>query len=179
VLDLPLIRRAYPSVPWIFLYREPLEVLMSQLRQRGSYFVPSIMPASRFGLAAASAIRMPAEEYCARVLQVICEAGLCYAAQYNGLLVEYRELPQAVPDAILDHFAVACTETEAAAMIEVATYDAKTPSLFYAPDSEAKRQAATTLATAAAERWMDPVYRQLNAARANQSSFGRPLPLDG
>ena len=30
VLDLPLIRRAFPAVPWIFLYRDPVEVLTSQ-----------------------------------------------------------------------------------------------------------------------------------------------------
>ncbi len=34
-LDLQLFRRAFPTVPWIFLYRDPVEVLVSQLRLRG------------------------------------------------------------------------------------------------------------------------------------------------
>jgi hypothetical protein len=27
--DLPLFRRAFPNTPWVFLYRDPVEVLVS------------------------------------------------------------------------------------------------------------------------------------------------------
>ena len=39
-LDLALIRRAFPDVPWIFLYRDPVEVIVSHMRQRGSQMIP-------------------------------------------------------------------------------------------------------------------------------------------
>src|SRR5678816_558328 len=30
VLHLPLIQRAFPNTPWVFLYRDPIEVMVSQ-----------------------------------------------------------------------------------------------------------------------------------------------------
>src|SRR2546427_4873978 len=40
VSELPLIRRAFPAVPWIFVYRDPVEVMVSQLNHRGVHIVP-------------------------------------------------------------------------------------------------------------------------------------------
>jgi len=173
-LDLPLIRRAFPRVPWIFLYREPVEVLMSQLKQRGSCLVPGIVSPSRFGIDPSAAACMLAEEYCARALAAICEAGFRHARQYDGLLVNYSELPRAVVSTILEYFRVACTSAQLAAMAEAAAYDAKTPSLYYTPDSAAKRQAATEAARAAAAAWLGPIYRELEAARARQDLTSQP-----
>jgi mannose-6-phosphate isomerase-like protein (cupin superfamily) len=34
---LPLLRRVFPATPWIFVYRDPIEVLVSQLRQPGQF----------------------------------------------------------------------------------------------------------------------------------------------
>ena len=49
-LALPLFRRAFPSVPWVFLYRDPVEVLVSQMRQRGAQTVAEIIPPSFYGI---------------------------------------------------------------------------------------------------------------------------------
>ena len=43
-LDLPLFRRAFPAVPWIFVHREPAEVIGSQLRTRGRSWHPPSPP---------------------------------------------------------------------------------------------------------------------------------------
>jgi hypothetical protein len=40
-LHLPVIRAAFPSTPWVFLHRDPVEVLVSQHRQRGSHSSPA------------------------------------------------------------------------------------------------------------------------------------------
>jgi hypothetical protein len=137
-----------------FLYREPVEVLISQLKQHGSYLVPGIISPSRFGIYPLAAACMPAKEYCARALAAICEAGLRDARLYDGLLGNYSELPAVVASTILEQFQVACTSAELAAMAEAATYDAKTPSLYYTPDSAAKRQAATDAVRTAAGTWL-------------------------
>jgi len=50
VMDFPLIRRAYPAVPWIFLYRNPAEVLVSQLGRRGAHMVPGAIDPELFGM---------------------------------------------------------------------------------------------------------------------------------
>lgn len=93
-LALPLFRRAFPSVPWLFLYREPIEVLVSQMRQRGTQMVAEIMPPSLYGIDNAGGMR--AEEYCARVLNRICTAVIDNYGAGGGLLVNYRELPGAI-----------------------------------------------------------------------------------
>jgi len=173
ILDLPLIRRAFPKVPWIFLYREPVEVLTSQLKQRGAYLVPGMVSPGRFGIDPSAASAMPTEEYCARVLAAICKAGLSHANEHAGLLVNYSELPAAV-DTILDHCGVACTSADRARMADKAAFDAKTPSLYYSPDAAAKRQAASAAAQAAAASWLADVYRDLEAARARQPSANAP-----
>ena len=49
-LALPLFRRAFPDVPWVFLYRDPVEVLVSQMRQRGMQMVPQFLPPSFYGI---------------------------------------------------------------------------------------------------------------------------------
>jgi hypothetical protein len=50
VRDLPLFRRAFPDTPWVFLYREPVEVLVSHLRRRGVQMIPELVPSARLGL---------------------------------------------------------------------------------------------------------------------------------
>jgi hypothetical protein len=48
-LFLPLIRRAFPDVPWIFVYREPVEVLLSHGRRRGGQMIPGVLEPGLFG----------------------------------------------------------------------------------------------------------------------------------
>src|SRR3954471_8081828 len=61
-LALPLFRAAFPTVPWVFLYRDPVEILVSQIRQRGAQTVPQLMSPAFYGLETGS--DAPAEEYC-------------------------------------------------------------------------------------------------------------------
>ncbi len=49
-INLPLIRRAFPDVPWIFLYRDPLEVMVSQLRQGALNTVPGFIDLESAGI---------------------------------------------------------------------------------------------------------------------------------
>jgi hypothetical protein len=51
-------------------------------------------------------------------------------------------------------------------MIEATRYDAKTPSLTFAPDSEAKQRGASAATRTAAERWLHDPYSRLEALRA-------------
>ena len=37
VFELGLMRKAFPATPWVYLYRDPLEIAVSQLRERGAY----------------------------------------------------------------------------------------------------------------------------------------------
>lgn len=161
-LALPLFRQAFPSTPWIFLYREPLEVLVSQMWQRGTQMVPQIVPASVFGLDEDS---VPNDEYCAKVLQTICTAVADGVSLGGGLLVNYRELPAAVATRILPHFGMTANESDCALMQQAARMDAKSPSSPFSDDRAAKHGAATEAVRAAADRYLAGVYDRLEALR--------------
>jgi hypothetical protein len=164
-LALPLFRRAFPAVPWVFLYRDPVEVLASQVSQPGTQMLPRGIGPNLYGIERAYGPGA-AEDYYARVLAKVCEPVLRHYGQGGGLLVNYRELPEALFTAILPHFGVACGEADHAAMSDATRYDAKTPSLTFAPDSEAKQRGAGAATRAAAERWLRDPYSRLEALRA-------------
>ncbi len=165
-LALPLFRRTFPKTPWVFLYREPIEVLVSQLNQRGAQMVPEIVPPSLYGIESFEGIS--SNEYNARVLANICQAAADNFGDGGGLLVDYRELPEAVFTKILPHFGVACGAQERATMCGMARYDAKAPGFEFAGDSEAKQRRATGALRSLAERHFGDVFRQLEDFRKAQ-----------
>ena len=164
-MALPLFRRTFPEVPWIFLYRDPLEVMVSQLRMPGTQMVPKGTGPSFYGIERAYGPGMT-EDYYAQVLAKICEAVVTHHREGGGLLVNYRQLPDALFTAVLPHFGVACSDADRAVMAAAAGFDAKSPGFEFAPDSEAKQQAATPAAHAATERWLGDVYGRLEQLRA-------------
>src|SRR5215210_2699382 len=62
VCNLATLRRAFPDVPWVFVFREPLQVLVSQFRQRGAHMVPGALEPGLFGLEREAIMRMAPEE---------------------------------------------------------------------------------------------------------------------
>jgi hypothetical protein len=178
-LALPLFQRAFPDVPWIFMYRDPVEVLVSQLRIPGTQMIPGGIGPNLYGLERSYGPGT-AEDYYAQVLAKVTEPAVAHCASGGGLLVNYRQLPDALFAAILPHFGVECGEADRAAMTEAARYDAKAPGLEFMPDSAAKQRGATPSAQAAAEQWLGDLYRRLEVLcaershpRANDSSVSR------
>ncbi len=160
ILDLPLLRRAFPGVPWVFSCRDPLEVLASQDRARGSQFVVGPLPTELFGLDLATAASAPPGWYAAHVLDRILTAA---AAQLGdgGLLVEYGRLPAAFDD-VLAHFDLHPDPAEREAMTAAARFDAKRPDVPFVPDAQAKRDGADDQLRAAADA-VRPAYERLLA----------------
>jgi hypothetical protein len=168
---LPLFRRAFPDVPWVFLYREPGAVLASHLRMPGTQMLPGVAE-SLYGLERRYGPGCT-EDYFARVLAKIAEPVAAHYRAGGGLLVNYRELPQALFTAVLPHFGVRCSAADRAAMIEAARYDAKSPSLTFVSHHDREREQTNEAARTAAERWLGNLYRSLEALRtADQGSAG-------
>jgi hypothetical protein len=159
--DLPLFRRAFPATPWLFLARDPLEVLVSHRRQAGMHMLPSVVPPELFGLDLLSATTMPFEEYGAFVLGAVCRQALA-GRDERGIFLDYRELPGAVTKRILDWFGLEISDGERAAMDAASRRNAKNPTRAFADDSAAKAQAATPELRAAVERWARPAYEALS-----------------
>lgn len=165
-LFLPLVERAFPGVPWLFLYREPLEILVSHFRRMGAHMIPGVLEPSLLGMGGADISRMPAEEYCARVLAGVCGAALRHRRESGrGRLVNYRELPDAVWTSLADFFGVEDAGADAELMRRAARLDAKNPSVGFEGDTEAKRREAGDALRRAAEEIARPVYEQLEEAR--------------
>lgn len=164
-LDLDVITSVYPDVPFVFLYRDPVEVLVSQMTQPGSYFVPGSFGMRLAGLTFDESLRLTREEYCARILAGICNAGLKHSDHENSLLVNYNQLPEGVYDGIADHFGVSFSSDDLETMRAKASFNAKTPQFTFAPDADLKRREATDNLRRAAEEWLYPIYEQLEARR--------------
>ena len=164
-LDLSFIRAVFPEVPWIFLYRDPIEVLVSQMNQRGIHMVPGAVEKLLHDVNPQQAAQMPVEEYCARVLGEICSAAYDNAKDRFALLVNYDELPQAATHAILQHFGVSFTEEETECMKRAARYNSKTPAMFFESDKGQKQGQATDAVRRAVEDWIAPIYARLEDRR--------------
>ena len=160
-LALPLFRRAFPDTPWVFLYRDPVEVLVSHMRQRGSQMLPQLFPPRFWGIDLDEVF--PDEDYCARVLGAICNAAADHAALGAGLMVDYRDLPRAMFSMIAPHFGVTVSAAEREAMEMVTGRDIKAPHQAFAPDGAAKRREASEIVRQAAERHLDSACRRLAA----------------
>jgi hypothetical protein len=166
-LALPLFRLAFPDTPWLFLYRNPVEVLVSHTRMRGLQTVPGVMD-DIFGIADAPVTT--GEEHIARRLAQICEAALEHRNLGGGLLVDYRELPEAAETRILPHFGIVASAGMRAAMRTVAARNAKSPALSFARDVEDKQRAATVAVRAAVAAHLAQPYHRLDAIRRQHRS---------
>lgn len=159
-LALPLFRRAFPDTPWLFLYRDPVEVLVSHMRMRGFQTVPGAM-GDLYGIAGGE--RMAVETYVAHVLARICEAALTHRPLGRGLFVNYRELPRAVETRILPHFGIAPDDGMLRAMAMAAQRNAKMPRTAFERDETSKQAEAGPALRSAAEAVLGDVHRHLEA----------------
>jgi hypothetical protein len=160
-----LIRRAFPCVPWIFLYRNPEEVLVSHLRQPAPAMYPGMitdLPAIDTPIS--EVVSMSAEEYAARVIGRICECA-ALAMDDCGMLVNYTQLPEAVWGSVARRFDAKFSADELARMQKVALYDAKRPRQRFQADGESKGLEVSAAARAAAARWITPHFDELERLR--------------
>jgi hypothetical protein len=160
---LPLLRAAFPQTPWVFVYRDPIEVLVSQIHRRGIHTVPGMLPACFVSVPDAEAIAP--ERYAALSLAGVAEAALAHRGVGGGIAVDYRELPGAVIDRIAPHFGFRPYPDQQAAMRAAATRDAKAPERAFVADGADKHRAATPAITAAACELLDPLHTALTAWR--------------
>lgn len=167
---LPLIERAFPNVPWVFVYREPVEVLASHRRRRGAQMIPHVLQPEVFGMSSEEAARISMDEYCARVLARICEAALHYSYGREGFLVNYKQLPEAIFGEVADHFRFKFDESEAFRMRTASRLDAKNPVMTFEGDSSEKQSLATEEMQRLADEILKPLYAGLERKRLGGDS---------
>jgi hypothetical protein len=140
ILSHRLLRDAFPDVPWVFLHRDPVEVLVSLETMPGMQSVPGMLPERLIGIE--NPYAMPQDDYGALVLALFCEAAIEAHGTGNGMIIDYADLIPAALDTIPRHFGFIPTAQEQAAMAATAKVDAKNPSAKFRADSADKQSSA-------------------------------------
>jgi aspartyl/asparaginyl beta-hydroxylase len=163
---LPLLRRAFPTTPWSFVYREPLEVLVSHLRHPGQFALPGAMAPALLAMDVAEITNVSREVWCARVLAGFCRAALRVCTPMGGLCVNYNQLPEAVWTTLATHWGITFSPHEVTHMREATSFDAKRPGLRFQPDAHQKQREATHDIRALAASLLTPLYLELERCRS-------------
>ena len=170
ILDFPLLRLAFPDVPWIFVYRNPVEVLVSNLRAPSLIVTRGILRPADLTFDVSLLAGMDDSEYAARALGMVAETAVRHLAGAGGMPIEYGQLPGIVWGDLSRHFGLDLTPQDADQMKEAAGRDAKHPDRRFTGDSEAKRREATADVRRLAEEWIAPHYTRLEEIRLARAS---------
>ncbi len=165
IADLPLLLHAFPGVPWIFVYRNPVEVLVSNMRSPARFVTPGILGPDFLDFDASQVPAMDEDEYAARVLGTVAATAARHAGAAHPMLVEYSQLPGILCDGVASHFGIRLTPAERRQLEEVAAFDAKHPKQPFSSDIESKRRGATPRLRQLAEQWIAPHYARLQELR--------------
>ncbi len=164
-------REALPELTWIFVYRDPVEVMVSVLGQPTGNLRQWLRNRAR----AARTLGMPELadrnigpiDYLAHTLRRYC-ANAVEAAKHTPrgrfLAVNYARLPDAVWETVAPHFGIDVSSRERALMQAEARYSSKRrDKVDFTPDSQLKREAASPRVRLMAERLVQPMIDQLKA----------------
>ena len=170
---------AFPRTPWIFVYRDPVQTMMSHfkkgvgsgpcLREQRS---PRDATARVLGVEKHAASKTSKENYCAAHLAMLSYAAAdAYASHPStGLLVDYESLPGSLPSYVLPkHFGVPVAADDgpriaAAGGVYSKARDTKKLQGEWEGDSEKKERASTPTIRDAAGAYLKPAFDKCRAA---------------
>ena len=161
----PLLMQAWPEALPVFLTREPLAVLVSQMQERAFYLVPGAFGPT-FGLPGLSLLEqatMPPEQYCARMLGRIYADMARVADPAQALVLDHAQLPEAIEQLVLPRLSWQPDAKAMQALRERLSRHGKRPHEPFAQDTDNKHAKANAALRALAEQWMATHYQQLRA----------------
>ena len=166
LLDLALVRKAFPDVPWIVIFRDPVEILVSQMDSPAFHSAPGLVKFGPEDLDTAQAGLVSREEYCSLLLSHLCKNALTQLNEPKclGIAVNYREHPGATLTRIAQHFGLELSAEEKVAMEAATILHAKAKLTPFEPDSIRKQNNATPAIKAAVEKHLTTLYTQLCTA---------------
>jgi len=173
VSQLERIRRIWPNVPWLFLYRDPVETIVSNLNDIPPWLVDKDrrVLAAITGVSATAVDEMSLEELCARSI------GSFYStahrlANANALLLNYTQLCVAEIAGVLKFFNVHPSIEEMDEITDRSGFYSKevTGMREFVADAVAKQQRASALIRDMAAAWATEPYRLLEAKRLQSNN---------
>ena len=166
-LQIHRLRCIWPEVPFVFLYRDPVETIVSNLLSIPEWMRAEVNPAAAaaiVGVDEEHVTSLGAEEYCARSLgRFFASVDANFDSRMK--LLNYEQLSFDSLVAILNFFGIDPTVDEADAVRKVSRLYSKdsTSTRVFEDDSLQKRSAASGATYIAAERWAGDSYDRLNA----------------
>lgn len=169
-LYLDVLRAAFPQVPFLFVYREPVEVLVSAAQRPGALLMRvkgGPAAAAWTGLDARTTAEMDDDAYRARLFRRYLEAVATHGSPISVL--DYRDIsPDRLPSILARAFGYQPDPDALAAMRDQFRFYSKADgaAVPFAPDGGAKRQQATPRLLELA-RDLDPLAAALDRSPAN------------
>lgn len=163
ILQFSRIRRIWPTVPVVFLYRDPVETMVSNLRNVPEWMTIDSNPATSAAIAGVKEEDLRAvssDEFCARALGRFYDA-VAASRDDNSLLCNYNELSAEKLLRLINFFGVSATEEESEKIRASTQVYSKDPARTFQRDGDLKKANAPERVKQLAERWAMPPYQRL------------------
>lgn len=168
VSQIERIQRLWPGVPWVFVYRDPVETIVSNVRNVPSWLQDEDyrVLAALTGASIGEVSNMTIEERCARSIAGFY-ATAHRVANDRALLLNYNQLSPAEISNMLEFFGVKPKAAEMENIVRRSqTYSkSRAGERVFSADAEAKQRAASTLVREMAATWADTPYQLLEQKR--------------
>jgi len=162
------IARIWPRVPWLFLYRDPIETIVSNVNNPPSWLLDDDwrVLASITGVSPNEVAAMSLEERCARSIGSFYSRAVALAND-KSMLLNYNQLSVPVISSVLEFFNVSPSTQELEAIKRTSGIYSKEVSRTrpFEADAEAKQKLASDLIREMAARWSNEPYQQLEQKR--------------
>jgi hypothetical protein len=152
-------------VPSIFIYREPVEVLVSLIGIQTDRLPPGLDKASLLNEDTQAIRKMRPTEFWARVIANQCAAAIEMYSCSQLLFVNYNQLPEIVWTDIVNYFGVTLSAGDVEQMRKVLARSSKEPRKPFSNDIANKRDAATREIHELVDRLVRPYYDHLETIR--------------
>ena len=170
--QLERIKRIWPAVPWLFLYRDPVETIVSNLKDVPPWLLDNDrrVLASITGQSPDEVAEMPLEELCARTIGSLFSTAHRLAND-GQLLLNYKQLSVSVISSVLRFFKVSPSATELETIERGSQLYSKEVSGIrtFVTDTEAKQKFASEAVREAAAKWACEPYQLLEQKRFEQT----------
>ncbi|HEX7296142.1 MAG TPA: hypothetical protein VF251_10345 [Pyrinomonadaceae bacterium] len=164
ILQVKALRRTWPDVPFLIMFRDPIDVTVSNLRNPPEWMSVDSNPAAAaaiIGVGVNQLSGMADVEFCARALGRYYAAAESFAGDHKTHLVDYSQLTAERLMQILGWFGAPPSPTEAAEVEHCLISYSKDPARVFRPDTAEKRAAASRQVIEAVEKWAVPLYDRL------------------
>jgi len=162
------ITRIWPHVPWLFLYRDPVETIVSNANHQPSWLLDDDwrVLASITGVSTNEVAAMSLEERCARSIGSFYSRAVALAND-KSMLLNYNQLSVPVISSVLEFFNVSPSTQELEAIARTSGVYSKEVSRTrpFEDDAGAKQKLASDLVREMAARWANEPYQLLEQKR--------------